>query len=104
MLLPRSFYQEYKTALQKIADVRYASAVLQWDQETYIPPKGGEIRGRQIATLSELAHERFTDEKFGSLLNELIDKNDLTSEEKRNVELTLEDFNKSRKLPSPFVR
>lgn len=102
--MPSVIFQDYKNALQKIADVRYASAVLQWDQETYIPPKGGEIRGRQIATLSELAHEKFTDEKFGSLLNELIDKNDLTSEEKRNVELTLEDFNKSRKLPSAFVR
>lgn len=97
-------YQQYKTTLQKIADVRYASAVLQWDQETYIPAKGGEIRGRQIATLSEIAHEQFTNEKFGNLLQELVSKDELSAEEKRNVELSLYDYNKSKKLPAAFVR
>ena len=99
-----SLYNEYKTKMQKIADVKYASALLQWDQETYLPPKGNEIRGRQIATLSELAHQKFTDEKFGALLNELVNKDELTYTEKRNVELSLYDFNKNKKLPSGFVR
>lgn len=97
-------YDQYKQSLQKIADVRYASAVLQWDQETYIPSKGGEIRGRQIATLSEIAHEQFTSDKFGNLLQELLSKNGLSASEKRNVELSWYDYNKSKKLPSDFVR
>lgn len=58
----KSLYEAYKTKMQKIADVKYASAVLQWDQETYLPPKGNETRGRQIVTLSEIAHNLFTDE------------------------------------------
>ena len=97
-------YEVYKQTLQKIADVKYASAVLQWDQETYIPAKGGEIRGRQIATLSEIAHEQFTSEKFGNLLQELLSKDGLADHEKRNVELSWYDYNKSKKLPSDFVR
>ena len=97
-------YAEYKTKMQKIADLKYASALLQWDQETYLPPKGGEIRGRQIATLNEIAHEQFTDKKFGELLKELVSTNDLSHTQKRNVELSLYDFNKSKKLPSAFVR
>ena len=97
-------YSQYKTTLQKIADVKYASALLQWDQETYLPPKGADIRGRQIATLSEIAHEQFTDEKFGNILNELVSKEGLTKTEKRNVELSLYDYNKNKKLPSSFVR
>ena len=97
-------YQKYKTALQKIADVKYASAVLQWDQETYLPPKGNTIRGRQIATLSEIAHQQFTDEKIGALLNELAAKDDLTDTQKRNVQLSLEDYNKATKFTSDFVR
>ena len=32
-------YQQYVTHLQKIADINYSSAVLQWDQEVYMPPK-----------------------------------------------------------------
>ncbi|MFT3910507.1 MAG: carboxypeptidase M32 [Ferruginibacter sp.] len=97
-------YDQYKQTLQKIADVKYASAVLQWDQETYLPPKGNDFRGRQIATLSEIAHQQFTDEKFGALLNELAGKDDLADREKRNVMLSLEDFNKNKKLPADFIR
>ena len=99
-----NLYTQYKATLQKIADVKYASAVLQWDQETYLPAKGNEIRGRQIATLNELAHEKFTGEEFGVLLNELINKDGLTPVEKRNAELSLYDYNKNKKLPSAFVR
>lgn len=97
-------YHGYKNHLQKIADIKYASAVLQWDQETYLPKKGHDARGRQIATLNELAHEQFTDDKFGAVLNELSGKDDLGEKEKRNVQLSLNDFNRNKKLPSAFVR
>ncbi len=97
-------YNEYKTKMQKIADVKYASAVLQWDQETYLPPKGNSFRGNQIATLNEIAHQQFTDEKIGTLLNELINKDGLSDKEKKNVQISLEDFNKASKFTSGFVR
>ncbi len=97
-------YTQYKTKMQKIADVKYASAVLQWDQETYLPPKGNDFRGRQIATLTEIAHQLFTDEKLGALLLELNAKDDLDSFEKRNVQLSLEDYTRNKKLSSSFVR
>ncbi|MBC7536531.1 MAG: carboxypeptidase M32 [Ferruginibacter sp.] len=101
---PAKLYTQYKQTLQKIADIKYASAVLQWDQETYLPPKGNEFRGRQIATLNETAHQQFTKKKFGALLNDLAGKDNLTHGEKRNVQLSLEDFNKSKKLTPKFVR
>lgn len=97
-------YTTYKTLLHKIADVKYASAVLQWDQETYLPPKGNDKRGRQIATLSELAHEQFTAETTGTLLEKLSADPSLSAAEKRNIELSQEDYNKSKKLPATFVR
>ena len=100
----KELYNQYKTKLQKIADVKYATAVLQWDQETYLPPKGNPIRGRQIATLSEMAHRQFTDEATGALLNELVTKEDLSDNERKNILLSLEDYNKSKKLSSEFVR
>jgi carboxypeptidase Taq len=96
-------YTQYKTTLQKIADIKYASAVLQWDQETYLPINGNDARGRQIATLNELAHEQFTDESFGKLLIELVAAENLSANEKRNVELSLEDFNRNKKIPAAFV-
>lgn len=97
-------YDEYKALLQKIADVKYASAVLQWDQETYLPKNSGGARGRQIATLNEMAHELFVDEKLGALLTELLSTDSLDIKQKRNIELSFEDYTKNKKLPSAFVR
>lgn len=99
-----ALYNEYKTKMQKIADVKYASAVLQWDQETYLPSKGNEFRGRQIATLNEIAHQQFTDTAIGALLNELAGRNDLDDSQKKNVLLSLDDHNKANKFTSDFVR
>jgi carboxypeptidase Taq len=90
--------------MQKIADVKYASAVLQWDQETYLPPKGNDFRGQQIATLSEIAHQQFTDKKMGDLLEELSSREDLTAAEKRNIALSNEDYKRNIKLSAAFVR
>jgi carboxypeptidase Taq len=97
-------YSTYKTKMQKIADVKYASAVLQWDQETYLPPKGNDFRGQQIATLSEIAHQLFTDKTMGELLEELDSCEDLSLSEKRNIELSKEDYKRNIKLSAAFVR
>lgn len=97
-------YDEYKSTMQKIADVKNAAAVLQWDQETYLPEKGNAGRSRQIATLSEAAHELFTADRLGDLLRELSARQDLPALELKNVQLTWEDFSKQKKFSSAFVR
>ena len=97
-------YQAYVRRMQKIADIKYASALLQWDQETYMPVKGAPLRGQQLATLTELSHELFTSEETNSVLLELLGRKDLQDSQKRNVELSFEDFTKQKKLPSEFVR
>ena len=97
-------YEVYLSTMQRIADLRYASAVLQWDQETYLPAKGAAFRGQQIATLSELSHTMFTDSAFGNVLRKLNEYSSLTSEQLKNVKLTLDDHNRQVKLPPAFVR
>ncbi|MCW3119553.1 MAG: carboxypeptidase [Chitinophagaceae bacterium] len=104
MATTKELYETYKEKMNRVADIKYASAVLQWDQETYLPPKSAAMRGQQIATLSELAHELFTDGKLGDTLGELSQRSDLSEDEKRNTELTLEDYNKNKKYTSAFVR
>jgi carboxypeptidase Taq len=48
-----------------------AIAVLQWDQETFLPPRGVEERAEQLALLEEIAHRRLTEPETGRLLAEL---------------------------------
>ena len=57
--------------VRRINDINSAAAVLYWDQATYMPPGGAEARGRQLATLGELAHSRFVDDEVGGLLETL---------------------------------
>lgn len=100
----RELYDSYRDKMQRIADVKYAAAVLQWDQETYLPSKGAAARARQLATLSEAAHEMFTHEQLGVLLMQLHEANDLTDIQKNNVALSLEEYQKQKKFTPAFVR
>jgi len=97
-------YSDFESRMRKIADLKNSAAVLQWDQETYLPPKGADFRGRQIATLSEVAHEWFIHNDLGNLLNELNSRTDLSEDQRRNVALSLEDYNRQKKFSPAFIR
>lgn len=97
-------YNTYRDKMRFIADVKNANAILQWDQETYLPTKGAQFRGQQISTLSEISHRLFSEEALGTILKELLQKDDLSAAQKRNVERTNEDYLKNKKYTSEFVR
>jgi carboxypeptidase Taq len=90
--------------MRRLADLRSALALMQWDQETYLPPKGAGFRAQQVATLAELAHELATSEKLGSLLESLQQAGGLSESERKNISLNQEDFEKQKKYPPAFVR
>lgn len=56
---------------QEIYDLTGIAALMNWDQSTYMPTGGGAVRGRQLALLERLAHERRTDPAIGRLLDDL---------------------------------
>lgn len=103
MATTQQLYETYATKMRRIADIRAASALMQWDQETYLPAGGAQFRGQQISTLSELAHRFFTEEELGDVLNELLLRHDLTPQQGRNVERTRDDYAKNKKYSSAFV-
>lgn len=97
-------YSKYKELLRKIADVQYASAVLNWDQETYMPPKGAEFRAQQLSTLAGIAHELSTTEELGELLEHLKKDDSLTEKEKRNIKESLKKYKDNKKYTTEFVQ
>ncbi len=97
---------ELKNRLAEIDDLWRASAVLGWDQATYMPPGGAEARGRQIATLNRLAHEKFTHPTIGRMLVELRTyEGDLPydSDEAALIRVTRREYERAVKVPSAFV-
>lgn len=101
-----SMQANYKKLLKftnKIADIKNAIAVLNWDQETYMPPKGQGFRAQQIATLSGIAHETETSTAYENCINELLEEPSLSPVESKNIQLLKRDMVKAKKLPSDFV-
>ena len=60
---------ELKARLLEVYDLQMADSLLRWDQATYMPPGGAEARGRQMAMLGRIAHEKQTDPELGQLLD-----------------------------------
>jgi len=67
-MTPRAAHDDLMRRYAGLRDLASAAALLAWDQETMMPRKGAAARGRQLATLAGLRHERFTDPRVGELL------------------------------------
>ncbi|NOY97626.1 MAG: carboxypeptidase M32 [Chloroflexi bacterium] len=95
-----------KAILGEVADLNHVAALLGWDQQTYMPPGGAEARGYHLATISRLAHEKFTSDEVGVLLEDL--KKETRglapdSDEARLVKIAARDHEKSIRVPPEFV-
>ncbi len=99
-----SNYSSYQIMMRKIADIQYASAVLNWDQESYMPPKGATFRAQQLSTLAGIGHELATSKELGELLNKLSEDTSLSEKEKRNISQSLKSFNDNKKYSTEFVQ
>jgi carboxypeptidase Taq len=97
---------ELRNRLLEVDDLNGASSLLRWDMATYMPSGGAQARGRQTATLSRLAHEKFTDPEIGRLLDRL-DKELSTHPEddldRALVRVTRRSWEQSVKLPGELV-
>jgi carboxypeptidase Taq len=95
-----------KAILAEVMDLHRAGAVLDWDQETYMPPGGVQNRSEQASTLSEVAHRRFTSDEVGRLLDAAegsVAKMPFDSDEASLVRVTRRDYDLARKLPAELV-
>jgi carboxypeptidase Taq len=81
-------------------------ALLEWDEETYMPSGGVENRSDQLALLAGLLHERGTDPRLGELLlqlegSELLD--DPRSAAAVNVRELRREYDRYIKVPRRLV-
>lgn len=105
MLTLKEKYEQYVTRMRKVQDINSTLALLHWDNEVNAPAKGAKLRAQQIATLSATAHDWLTAPELGELLHELYERrSELDENEAKNVELSLELYNKEKKLSVDFVK
>ncbi|MEZ4659259.1 MAG: carboxypeptidase M32 [Caldilineaceae bacterium] len=97
---------ELQNRLHEIYDLIHASAVLGWDQATYMPPAGAASRGRQMATLGRLIHQKMTDPEIGRLLDALqpyADSLPYDADDAALVRVTRRKYEESIRVPNDFA-
>jgi len=95
-----------KAHVTDVYNLRTASALLHWDQNTYMPPEGAGARAAQQTTLQKLGHDLFISDDTGRLLEgaaEEVDPDDYDSDDTSLVRNVRRDYEEQRKLPSRFV-
>jgi carboxypeptidase Taq len=96
-------FTSLKERLAEVADLSRAAGVLGWDQRVTMPPKGAEARAEALATLGRIAHETFTADETGRLLDAaapLEEEHPFDSDEASFVRVTRRDWEKARRVPS----
>lgn len=94
--------QSARARFGEIADVGAAIALMHWDQEVLMPPKAAPGRGRQLATLSAIAHRMATDKQLGEDIRRLSDIG-LSGDDAKLIEVAQHDYERATQLPEAFV-
>ncbi len=95
-----------REVLGEVVDLQRAAELLQWDQETYMPPGGVEDRASQLYTLQRLAHERFVSAEVSRLLERAeaeVEGLPYESDEASLVRVTRRDLELAMRVPSDLV-
>ena len=98
--------QQLRTRLAEVSDLHHVGSLISWDQQTYMPPGGGAARAEQSATLQKIAHEMFTADEIGHLLDAAareVGSLDPDSDDARLVSVTRRDYDKERKVSAELV-
>jgi carboxypeptidase Taq len=88
----------------------HIDALLNWDQETYMPPKAVEERSEQIAYMEGLAHDKAVNPEIGKLLDALGSSAanpggdpSLPPSERAYLRVLRRGYDQETKLPSDLV-
>lgn len=98
-------YDELVGRLRQVNDLNNALGVLGWDQQTGMPAGGAAARARQMATLAQMAHELFTADETGRLLQQADNEVDepYESDAASMVRISQRDYEEATRVPADFV-
>ncbi|MGY3804738.1 carboxypeptidase M32 [Pigmentibacter ruber] len=99
-------FQKLTNIIEEIEHLNSISKLLHWDQSTYLPDDGFSARGKQMATIGKIIHDKFTNPYIGDLLQQLKDKSTILNNNSymsRFVSVIERNYNKAIKIPASFV-
>lgn len=98
--------QKFKEKMQEIADYAAVIALLDWDQQVNMPPKGAEGRGQVLSRMYETAHNLSVSDEAVRLLEQAeadVKGMDPDSNDARMVKISREQMDRELKVPASWV-
>lgn len=102
--------EKLKELLLEIKKINSIAALVQWDQETYMPEGAGAVRAEHLAYLSALSHQKHTSAEFASELARHVDmktgealNQDADRDTTRLLYLIWKNYRDASVLPKAFV-
>jgi carboxypeptidase Taq len=89
--------------LAEISDLYRSMGVLGWDQRVTMPSGGNPARAEALATIGRIAHEKFTADEVGTLLERLRpyeESLEPDTDDASLIRVTRHDWEKNRKVPA----
>jgi len=98
-----SSYEQLKKRLSDVNALGAAIAVLDWDHQCYMPKGAAAARAQHVSILSRMAHEAFTADETGTLIDKAAAEVAPGTVEEALVKRVKRDFDLSTKLPTSLV-
>ncbi|MEZ4382457.1 MAG: carboxypeptidase M32 [Nannocystaceae bacterium] len=95
--------QELRRRLAELDALEGVLGILSWDQEVMMPRGAGEARGRQVAAVALVHHQRLCDPVLGRLLEGLAATEGLAAVDAANVREALRDQRRALRIPAALV-
>jgi carboxypeptidase Taq len=99
-------FEQLRERLAELADLRNVSQLLDWDQQTMMPPRGSLGRAEALATIQRISHDMFISDDTGRLLEAAathLDGAQPESDDASLVRVVRRRWEKARRVPSQLA-
>jgi len=99
-------FEQLRERMAALADLRNVGQLLDWDQQTMMPPGGAPARAETVATVQKISHEMFVSDDTGRLIEAAASHLDGASEDSDEaslVRVTSRQWDKARRVPAQLA-
>jgi carboxypeptidase Taq len=98
--------EQLRERMAALADLRNVAQLLDWDQQTMMPPGGAPARAETVATVQKISHEMFISDETGRLIEAAgahLDGAPADSDEASLIRVTRRQWDKARRVPAELA-
>ena len=99
-------FEQLRERLAALSDLRNVSQLLDWDQQTMMPPRGAMTRAETAATIQRISHDMFVSDQTGRLIEAAeseLDGAPSDSDDASLVRVTKRRWEKARRVPGQLA-